>query len=213
MSVNFDLKINVTTLIATAVLIIGAFLYLNHSKNKTIGRWVDNYEIAQAASEENGGLFRRASDSLVVTGRTINVLNSEIKALAKSDSIQRGLVKHYKELAAVTKVETEFITDTVEVPVPVYIANDTTVSFSNPCYGLNLSLSDGLISINDISIHNRQDIVVGERKTGLWRTEQSFDIRNSNPCIVTTGVTTYNIVVEKKWHQKWYIHAIYAVSQ
>jgi hypothetical protein len=205
MSINLDFKVNATTLIAIAIG-VGAFFYLNGSKNKTIERWKDNYEVASNQADGYFKLSNRLNDSLTVAGRTINVLNSEVKELTKSDSIQRGLVRHYRNLASVTKIETVFEIDTVEVLVPMMtIPDDTTITVVNPCYELDLRLKSGSLLVNSIDIQNRQDIVLGERKKGIWRTEQAFDIRNSNPCITNVGITTYNVVVPKKWHEKWWI--------
>jgi hypothetical protein len=197
-----NLNVNLWTVIAIVVAVLWMF---NRSNLKNDGQtWEDNYNAVVK------GVRRYASsvDSVMISvGHMLQSQDKKLRDVMKSDSIQRELVGHYKRLSAVVKIETKFVHDTIEKRVPIYIDKDTTLDVWSDCFEMDISLESGLLSINNIFIENRQDIVLGARKSTLWRTEQAIDVRNTNPCITTTGMTTYKVVVDKKWHQKWWITA------
>ena len=122
------------------------------------------------------------------------------KQLRSNDSLKK-VARKYKDLASATTVVTEWKHDTILVKVPVYIDHDTIVPLSDSCFTANLSVSDGLLSLTDMSIINKQDIVTGARKNGLFKAEYSFDIINSNPCIEITGMKSYKVVHKKKFYE------------
>ena len=97
------------------------------------------------------------------------------------------------------KYETEYVHDTVKVSVPIYIDKDTTVKLADECFQASLSLFNGGFSLNDYTIDNRQDIIIGTQKSGLRRKESIVTIRNTNPCINATGIQSYTVIYEKKW--------------
>jgi hypothetical protein len=190
-----ELKINVTTIL---VLVAGVvfFFWLNSRKNDQIGAHLDTIaEQEWLISEANSKI-----DSAVISWQeALDVANETMKEYLEHDSIQKELIEHYKNLSQVVKYEYVYETDTVEVPVPITVDNDTSIHVTDPCYKLDFSLSDGLFRLDGFSFDNRQDIVIGEQKTGFRRTETFVSIRNTNPCIKTTGMESYNIVYEKKW--------------
>jgi len=190
---KLDLKINLTTLLAIVLGVVVLF-WFNGKKNDEISRWETNYEVQTTEFEA----YKSKTDgTLIVKNNAISLLNGELKDAMKSDSVQRELVKKYRKLAFANKTETIFKIDTVKIPFPVYVDKDTTLKYVNPCFKADFSFSDGLFGINNLTIQNTQDIVGGSRKAGLFNTEYAIDVRNSNECLFTTGMTTY-IVVEKK---------------
>jgi hypothetical protein len=192
---KWNFKVNITTIL---VLVLGVvvFFWWNGQKNSEINRWIGNYDANVGKYE----LYKSiVDDRMIVKDKAIELLSEELKAVAQSDSIQRELVKKYKRLAAVIKIETEFIHDTVKVNVPIHIENDTIVEIWSDCLELDVRLSTGFFALENIFIENRQDIVLGARKTGLFKTSQYVEVRNQNPCIQIQGMTSYVVVHEKKW--------------
>jgi len=192
---KLDLKINITTLLAIALGVVVLFWW-NGRKNDEISRWEDNYN---AQSTEFVTYKDRTDQVLIGKNIAIQVLRGEVKDVVSNDSIQKELVRKYRRLALLNKTETVFVHDTVEIEVPIFIDKDTTVNYADNCFGVDISLFNGGLSLNNLSIQNTQDIASGARKNGLFKTEQAIDVRNSNPCIQTTGMTTYIVVEKKKW--------------
>jgi len=197
---KFDFKVNLWTILVIGIIVFGAFKW--KSLKNEIDKWTNNYEIALEGKEQMAVWVSSLDSALVATKRSYEMTNKELKDALKSDSIQRELVKKYKAAAAVVKIEWKFHPqDTVFLPIP----NDTSVHVTHECFEVDLSASNGLLSLANLTVDNRQDIILGQRKSGLWKTEQAIDIRNTNPCIRTTGITSYTVVVKKHWYEKWWI--------
>lgn len=194
---NWKFKINITTLLVIALGVV-VFFFWNNRKSGEYARLMNNLEVEKTAfvtyqSEVDG--------TIIAKDLAYQMLEGELEAALADDSLQAELIDHYKKLSAVVKVETKFETDTIRVPVPVYIDRDTTINLLDPCFKADLSVTNGLITIDGLTVDNRQDIVLGERKNGLRRAEYAVDLRNSNPCINVTGMTSYIVVHEKKWFE------------
>ena len=195
---KIDFKLNLTTVL---VIILAAiiFFFWNGKKNDEISRWENNYI---HKSNEVEFYESRIDGMNVAFDRAISIKDNEIRKMTKRDSVQRELVKKYRHLALLNKTETKFVIDTVFVYVPIDVgteSGDTTVTLDGACFKADLSLSKGLLSLNNIDIQNTQDIAGGLRKNGLWKSEYAIDVRNSNECIQITGMTTYVVVKKKKW--------------
>lgn len=195
MKTELKLKINLTTIL---VLVSGVvfFFWINSRYNANLGASLETIEQHEWTIEQK----QSEIDSLKLTfQQALDVKEETLREYLAKDSSQMELIKYYKDLSSVVRVETKFVHDTVEVEVPIYIENDTVVEYSDPCFKADLSFKSGLFSLAGVSIDNTQDIVIGTQKRGLSRAETYVSIRNSNPCIQTTGMQSYNIVYEKKW--------------
>jgi hypothetical protein len=190
-----ELKINLTTIL---VLVAGVvfFFWLNGRKNREIDLHLNTIAQHEFVYEEK---VSEIDSATIAWQESLNASNESLKAALSNDSIQEELIAHYKNLSQVVKVETKYIHDTVKVSVPITVESDTTVNLSDDCFQASLSLFNGGLSLNDYTIDNRQDIVIGDQKSGFRRTESIVMIRNTNPCINTTGIQSYNVVYEKKW--------------
>lgn len=197
---NIDFKVNLWTLLLLGLMAILFFTRLG-MKNEA-EKWLNNYNVLKGEHTE---LVSEHDSMIIHKNGIIELTKKELRDALESDSIQRELVEEYKAAAAAVKVETVFKTDTLYIEVPIKVDNDTSIKFSNKCLSLDLSVFNGGLSLDNILIENRQDILLGERKTSMWKTEQAIMVRNTNPCIETTNVTTYMVSVEKKWHEKWWI--------
>jgi len=190
---------SIIPVVVTLVLGVAIFLFWNNKKNTEYTRLTNNLE---AQKTEFVTYKSEVDGALIAKDQAILLLEADIEAALSKDSIQEELISHYKKLAAVIKVETVYKTDTVTLEVPIYIEKDTTVTLADACFKADLSLKTGLLSLNSVVVENRQDIVLGTRKNGLRKSTQYVDIRNTNPCITTTGMTTFIVVHEKRWWEK-----------
>lgn len=196
-----ELKINLTTIL---VLMAGVafFFWFNGKKNREIELHVNTIEGYKWELDQE----RSKIDSATITWQNaLQASNESLIAALKHDSIQKELISYYKGLSAVVKVETKYVHDTVKVSVPIYIDKDTTVNLSDECFQASLSLFNGGLSLNDYSIDNRQDIVIGDARRSLRGTESYVSIRNTNPCINTTGMQSFVVVTERKWWENPFI--------
>jgi hypothetical protein len=200
MSVKLELKVNVVTVVLLAVVAFLLFKWGN--LRDEITQWTNNYEVMQDSLTTE---ISKLDGAIIYKDGIIGMQQKELKDALKSDSIQRELVKHYKKVASAVKIETVIQVDSIPVPYPVYVDNDTMLNVVRECYEVALEFKENTLSITDFKMYNRQDIILGDQRKGLWKTEQAIEVRNSNPCITTTGIQTYQVVVPIKWHQKWWI--------
>ena len=192
---KWNVKINVTAILVF-VAGVALFFWLNGNKNKKIQTHLNTIAHNEFVFET----LRSEVDSLqIVQQEALDVSAEALKQALVRDSVAFELIEHYKKLSNVIKIETKYVHDTVKVSVPVHIKDDTTVNLADNCFSGSLFIENGAISLNLDDIHNRQDIVIGDRRTGLFKTDQYISIHNTNPCITVTGMQTYNIVYEKKW--------------
>jgi len=195
MKLNFNL--NITTLLLIAV---GVFLFFTwRGTVKESNRWEDNWRISQERAEA----YKLDAEGEVAYWKAAERLtHAELREALKSDSINRELAEKYRKISQTVKIETVFETkwDTLKVPVPIYIDKDTTIKYADNCLSMDLGFSEGLFSLSGVNIHNEFNMVTGQRKLGLFKTEYSVDIANTNPCITTTGIKTYKVVHKPKWY-------------
>jgi hypothetical protein len=150
----------------------------------------------------------KASGDSITYARSLQASEKLLKEALKANKLGRELVSHYKELAEHIEIETEFIHDTIKVPVPIYLTDiaDTTIDFSDQCFSLDLSVFNGGLSVNDINVPNTQNIVLGDRKGGFMKPKYySVDVVNSNPCINVTGLQSTHVYEQKKFYEtSWF---------
>jgi len=190
-----EFKVNVAAIL---IIVVGVafFFWLNGKKNMEIElglNTIAEYEFKYKEKESE------LDSAKIVWQETLNASNEALKSALADDSLQTELINYYKNLSQVVIYETEYIHDTVKMSVPIYIEKDTTVNLSDRCFEASISLSTGSVSLDNYSIANRQDIVIGQQRSSLRRTKSYIAIRNTNPCINTTGVKSYTVVYEKKW--------------
>lgn len=194
------MKLNFNINIATLLLIVGAFiaLLLWNSERKEADRIANEY----AAMDTSFKSYKSKTDGAIISYKeSVTMTQRELKKALKSDSIQRELVKKYKELAESVTIITEWKHDTIKIAVPIFIKTDTTIDYQDKCFNVDLKFANGELSLSDMQIYNRVDMVSGNRKVGFLKYEYSADVRNTNPCIITTGMTTYRVTTKPKWFE------------
>ena len=203
MKMNLDFKVNLWAVVVLAV--IALWLFNRGRLKDEVDRWERNYRTVQEQNMDldNANVF--LSGLVADKDRAILLTQKELESTMKSDSIQRQLVKKYKKLAAVVKINTVVEVDTVIKEVPIKVDQDSIYRLWFDCFEMDLGISNNKFSLYHFYMENRQDIVLGERKTGPFKTEQAIVVHNSNDCIETTGMTTYRVVVRHKWWNKWWI--------
>ena len=145
---------------------------------EVLGSLVETYEL------KNGQLVTEKG----VLEVSVKDLKNEI--YVKDDSLQL-LIKKFKDPQVVYKIKTKIVLDTMEViyKVPVPFEFERDLLLFDPYYTLTGKSNNLGVTITSLSIPNTQRIVTGVKK-GLFRTELSTSVTNSNPYIQTTDIIT-----------------------
>tara|TARA_R100001530_G_scaffold136299_1_gene116289 strand:+ start:1875 stop:2594 length:720 start_codon:yes stop_codon:yes gene_type:complete len=111
----------------------------------------------------------------------------------------KSLVKYYKKVAAAVRTETITQIDSIEVPYFIE-GNDFSIPFSlqEKWYGLSGRSTNKGLFLDNLTIPNQQSIVIGDKKTGFFKTQFRIDVINSNPYIKTTSVDGYSLTERRK---------------
>lgn len=115
---------------------------------------------------------------------------------SKNDSLKL-LVKRVEEVVTTVLLETQYLHDTLFIPVEIPEAGDFQRSFSKMDEWISISggVNSSGISIDQLSIKNTQRLVVGYRKGRPLVT-----VSNSNPYLITEAIAGQVIEVpQKRW--------------
>lgn len=127
---------------------------------------------------------------------------SQMRQLVAANDTLRKLVKEFKVVNSITKIKTEtFVKDSIQykdIPCdfkPVYRVKET------PEYRLALTISKSNTDV-ELKIPNTIQFLEGQRKTGLFKTEQQVMAINSNPLVQTTEIQSLTVKSKKKWWER-----------
>jgi hypothetical protein len=191
-----DIKLDLIHVALVAIVVFFGWKW--YQKSSEVNQWKSNYETVQAEHKQ----YVSETDGRIISYQKALILTEEqLKEVMWSDSVNAEMAKRYKKLAEQVTVVTEFVHDTIEVPVPYYVDTDTIIPFKDSCLSFNWSLSNGLTYMTDLTIPNKQSITLGMRKNGLRKAYWAVDVSNSNPCIQTTNLQSFHVVRKKKWFE------------
>lgn len=177
------------------ILILGvlAFAYAKESQNRKheLARAEQNLQTANTAFEINKGQLAHFENE-----------NAELKEL----------IKEYKDAESITKVVTNTSIDTVYVQYDsiIRVSDDGSffgrVDIDSTYYSLSCRFTEKAFTLENLSIPNESNIIVGERKIrGIFGIpkgkEYAVDIINSNPHVQTVNIQTFKIVEEPAWYE------------
>jgi hypothetical protein len=184
--------------ICIGILLVSFLLFKIISLKKEADIWKNNYNTEKTSFEtyktEYDGKTAYYKSQIQLTAQDLR------RELQSNDSLKE-IIKHYKRPETVTIIETKFVHDTINVPKEVYveIGRDTTIKIGDLCFNAKINYLHKQLSISDFTVPNEQTIVTGLRKTGFLKKEYSFDVKNSNPCLVVTGMTSYKVTTKPKF--------------
>ena len=130
--------------------------------------------------------------------------DKELKAyLSVNDTIGELLNSFKKIRSVVTQTVAVFIKDSfpykVKIPCdfkPFQIVRDSSHYFFQG------TISRDIFKIDSLSIPNKQTIVFGEKKIGLFKRELRAEIHNSNPLVRTSHIGAYTYKPKKRFYQR-----------
>lgn len=133
-------------------------------------------------------------------------------ALRQIDSL-KGYLKEMeiRKPRVIIKVVTNTVIDSVPVPFEVPLPCDEftrNINIDSTYYKMDFKLTREQFTINSIRIPNHQEIVIGNKKNGLFKRDSlSVIVNNSNPYVQTNSIGALTIQPKVKWHDRWYTKA------
>lgn len=117
------------------------------------------------------------------------------------------LVSKYKTVNSVVQVKTEFklVHDTVSIslPCPQLEISPIVASKKDSLLFLKETIHENYFTIDTLEIYNKQSIVTGYKKIGLFKSELRTEIINSNPLVKVVGIQSYvTQLCQKKWYER-----------
>ena len=201
------MKITAKDILYVLVIIIIILLYLDScsSKNdleKEVSDYVSYQDTVMSYKDKNGELISY-NTSLQMSEENLLRMNDELSGDLKRLKL--------KKPSSITKITTETFIDTFIIEHTEKIPCDTftLVQYVDSThYKINYTLTQSSMKFNSISIPNKQQIIVAEKKNGVFKkNEYSVVVENTNPYMMVTGVQNYTIKVETPVYQRWYVTA------
>lgn len=188
-------------ILAVALYVLVSVVVIRHLSNKN----KEQNLMLEAVNTEFTQYKLESIDAIAQYKKQVLVTESMLKQQIKDNDSLKALAKYYKQIAATITIKTEFVHDTIKVEVPrdVYVIDGVKVRkpIGDGCYSAIISVEDEQVLLYDLTIPNTQNIVLGSRKAGLFKSEYSFDVLNSNPCVVVTGMSSYKVTAKKRIYE------------
>jgi hypothetical protein len=166
--------------------------------------------IKNIATYSDSAKHYKSKYGVVAFNQTLQFQNEkQLKAYFSQNDTLKKLLKNFKKINSVTIIKEKiFIHDTVPIPFESVIPCDFqpfTVKRDCTHYHFRGTIFPDKFNIDEISIPNKQTVVLGEKKTGFMKKEYRVEITNSNPFIQTSNVGGYTVNPKKEWYQKPFV--------
>lgn len=132
----------------------------------------------------------------------------QIRELAeKNDADMKRLLAQFSNVLAVVKSNTTatvtdqyfYYQDTFKIPCNI---KPIPVVIDSAHFKLNALIEQEKFKINFLELPDKENIVIGEKKTGFLRKQTFIDVTHSNPYINTNRINGYVIHDQKWWESK-----------
>jgi hypothetical protein len=112
----------------------------------------------------------------------------------------KRLVDKYRKVSGAGNITTIIKIDSIPIPYEVEVPCEFERIWSktDPFYKLKGTSNQFGININEIEIPNQTSFAFGQRKLGLFKTEERIEVVHSNPYIKTTDIDFYSRIVRRK---------------
>lgn len=166
----------------------------------------DGY-INSLATYSGKAQFEKTKNGILIAFNQSLELKSEkqIASLLYEMDTMRQLLKKFSSVSSATIITERTIIQNDTVPFEVQIPCDFSpirVRRDSIHYVFDGRLTNKSLIIDSIVIPNRQEIVIGTKRVGLFKRERRIEIVNSNPLIKVQTIKNYVIDDRKKWYQK-----------
>lgn len=150
--------------------------------------------------------YKLENNAIVATNKAVEIrTQDQMKILAKqmNDTLY-AMMKKFKKTQSIMYATNNFYasSDTIlHDTIPCDFA-PVSVKKSDSTYALKGTVTKNFFSVDSLYVPNKINIVIGEKKTGLFKKEMTVDINNSNPLMKTSNIKAFTYSPEKRWYEK-----------
>lgn len=175
-------------------------------------------EISIALSKYTGEVkeLKLSNNALISSNESMKLTTQkQMKEIAAQNETMRLMIKNFKQVQNVTYITNNFEAggDSSEFnkPIPCDFKpfKDT---MSTPNYTIEQTISRTGTKIDRLFVPNEQKLVFGTKKKGLFKTEHTVDVNNSNELMKVSNIKNYTFVPEKQWYEKWWVHSLFGAG-
>lgn len=105
----------------------------------------------------------------------------------------KKLAEKWKNIAAAGNITTIVKIDSIPIPYEVPVPYEFTRKWikKTPFYSLTGTSTHTGVTIDELQIPNTLSFIIGDKRTGLFKTHYRIEAVNSNPYITTTGLDAF----------------------
>lgn len=150
--------------------------------------------------------YKDAFGGYVSYNTTLELKNREqLAIIAEKNKQLFELQKSFKTVESATSIKTElqlvhdtiYFTDTIPCDFQQFYLTD-----SNKFWSVKAYIAPSFFMIDTLKTFNEMSMVIGTKKASLFkRAEHRIEVKNSNPYVITTNISSYTIKETPKWWQ------------
>ena len=192
-------------LIPYAIIVILLALFINQYNGRKLEK--SNYKSNELALRDSVKYHKNKYGKEVASKLALQLSLNELKDYSKENKQLKEAIKKFKKPITVIKTEQVVKIDTIvkfKDSIKYVFRKDIFVNDKH--YQFNVKVDNLGFKISEMKLFNRQDIVVGWKRQGLFKNPiATAEITNSNKYFKQTNIKPFIIVYKKKWHEKWYV--------
>lgn len=160
--------------------------------------------------------MRLSNNALVASNKSLELITQDqMKEIAAKNDTVKQMIKKFKQVQNITYITNNFEasgdSSNFNKPIPCEF-NPFKDTLSTPNYTLEQTVSRNGIKVDRLFIPNEQKLVFGTKRVGLFKTEHTVDVNNSNELMKVSNIKNYTFVPEKRWYEKWWVHSLLGVG-
>lgn len=151
--------------------------------------------------------YKDAFGDYVSYNTTLELKNrKQLTIIAEKDKKLFKLQKSFKTVESATsiKIVTQLVHDTIHFPdtIPCDF-QQFYLTDSNKYWSVKAYIAPSFFMIDTLKTFNEMSMVIGTKKAGFFRrVEHRIEVKNSNPYVITTNISSFTIKEVPKWYQR-----------
>jgi len=200
------------TLILLLIILVAVLFYIkscnqHNADQKRITSLLKYKHIAKEYKAKNGTIVKY-NNSIAVTPEDLKIVQDTLLSYIENLKLK------IKNVHSSTIITERLRIDTLEVPV--YLTNckfDTTIQIVDSNYFIDINLTNKGLTFNTLQFPNRLGITLANKRPKWYKRKESIvSITNSNPYMITDGISSYTFKKNKKlWETPWFLGTVGAL--
>jgi len=150
--------------------------------------------------------FRTQQNALITSNNSLTLTTQkQMKEIAAKNDTVASMIKKFKQVQNITYVTNNFISSgdsaNFDKPIPCDF-KPFSFTISTKEFTLEQTISNKGSKIDKLFIPNEIKIVYGQKKTGLFKSEHSVAISNSNAMMTASDIKNYTFKPNKMWYER-----------